>query len=171
MTLHDGVSQVETALAALRAAEQEREAAGHALADILKDAFPNEQERVRQADAAVAKYKGLLTEAIGMYGALPADARSPVGWAHYSSAARRVYAPVQQWREALLKAGLSQYITAILDETINPLSVATLIRLNPDFHKATEGLITEIPGKPVLRYGFAVEKPSGLSAELQRSKA
>lgn len=170
MATQNGVKPIENILVALKAAEQEREAAGFALADRLKDAFPDEQEHVRQADVAVAKFKGLLQEAVGMYGPLPADAKSAVGWAHYSSAVKLVYAPAQAWRDALEKADMAHYIPAIMDESVNLLSVGVLVKTSANFHKAVEGLITEKASKPTLKYGFAVEKPSGLSAEIQKPK-
>ena len=155
MTTQSGVKPIEDVLAALRAALEERDLAKFALADRIKDAFPDEQTRVRLAEEAVTKYEGQLTEAVGAFGALPAEAKSAVGWAHYSAATKRVYAPAVEWRAALTRAGMEQYISSILDETVNPTSVAALTKLSADFHKATEGLITEKQSKPVLRYGFA----------------
>ena len=159
MTTQNGLTPTEDILVALRAAEQEREAAGFALADRLKDAFPTEQERVRQADVAVAKYKELLTEAVGMYGPLPADAKSAVGWAHYSGAVKRVYAPPAAFLRALLKAELPGLYEAITTTSLNTVAVAELCKTNADFHKAVEGLIMEKASRPCLRYGFSTQKP------------
>ena len=161
-----GIPTVEEVLVALRAAKDELERAQFDFECKIKDAFPQERVRIAQEGMAVTHYEERLKEAIGAYGPLPAEAKSEAGWAHYSSAVKRTYAPVPEWRKALMAAGLGYLITSVITEAVNGKVVDNLFFMSFAFHEAVKALVTEKEGKLVLRYGFAPEKPTGLVAEL-----
>lgn len=142
----------EQALAQLRDAEMAHDLALLDLEKKLVESFPEEHAAVAHAAHLVARCKDDLIAAIGAYGALPADAKSPVGWAQYSSASKREYAPLSRWHQALVEAGLASYLPGIITERLNTEAIEQLIATSGQFHQAVEKLITTKLSKPALRY-------------------